>query len=161
MITHERLKDVLHYDPDTGAFTWARTRPKAPQGRSAGCIKPDGYRYIKIDKYAYLAHRLAWLYVHGEWPNLGLDHVNRIRSDNRFCNIRQATVSQNGANCSHKNPLGLKGVQFIKGAIKNPYAARIVFQRKTHYLGTFPTKEMAHEAYKKASERVFGQFSNP
>ncbi|MGE1723358.1 HNH endonuclease signature motif containing protein [Enterobacter hormaechei] len=92
MITQARLKECLDYDPLTGSFTWIKS--------TAYCIKPgmpadsltcNGYIGIKLDGKNYLAHRLAWLYMFGEFPPGHLDHINCVRTDNRIANLRPAT----------------------------------------------------------------------
>ena len=91
MLTQARLKKLLSYNTDTGEFRWRVTRRGAARaGSVAGCVRHDGYVRIAIDGKRYLAHRLAWLYVHGELvPEL--DHANGVRSDNRLDNLRPAT----------------------------------------------------------------------
>ncbi|MCI0598747.1 MAG: HNH endonuclease [Beijerinckiaceae bacterium] len=120
-ITAERLRKLLTYDPETGIFTWlpregdgreVRRWNARYSGKIAGCInKTDGYRYIKIDGQMYLAHRVAVLYVKGEWPRADIDHINLDRADTRFCNLRQATRAQNMANIrkQRNNTGGYKG----------------------------------------------------
>jgi hypothetical protein len=99
-ITAERLRQLLHYDPERGVFTWL-SRPAERSwntrfaGTRAGTINGLGYVVIGILGRRYKAHRLAWLYVHGEWPGRELDHINCDKSDNRIANLRPATRSQN------------------------------------------------------------------
>jgi hypothetical protein len=98
--TQSRLLELLDYDKDSGNFTWIKSprRGVAP-GSIAGTPTTKGYRHIMIDRRRYFAHRLAWLYVYGEDPgDLQLDHINRVRSDNRIDNLRLATQSENGLN---------------------------------------------------------------
>lgn len=97
MITQEQLKELLDYDPDTGIFTWKVDRIAIGAGRKAGWLSPRGYIYITINSRRYLAHRLVWLYAHGFLPS-ELDHINRDASDNRLCNLRVVTGSQNNRN---------------------------------------------------------------
>ena len=102
-LTQSQLKELLHYDPDTGVFIW-RHRPKCPRltGRIAG--SPIlGYVSIRVLGYMYQAHRLAWLYMTGEWPLDMIDHINRHKSDNRWKNLRQADMS---LNCLNRGPRG-------------------------------------------------------
>lgn len=100
-LTHARLLELLHYDPDFGEF---RNRVRRGQIGLAGFRTASehgrGYRTLKVDGRKYLAHRLAWFYVHGEWPPRGLeiDHVNRVRDDNRISNLRVVTRSENNRN---------------------------------------------------------------
>jgi hypothetical protein len=100
-LTAERLRELLHYDPDTGDFTWRTARKRIPAGAIAGTVE-RGFRRITIGGGRhgprYSAHRLAWLYMTGAWPNGYLDHINRDPDDNRFANLRLATNSQNQAN---------------------------------------------------------------
>src|SRR5579862_7745832 len=97
-ITPERLKEVLDYDPATGEFRWkTRLGGKAVAGRVAGYLD-RGYISIRIDRRIYMAHRLAWLWVYGVWPEGWLDHINRKKNDNRIDNLRLAEPWQNQAN---------------------------------------------------------------
>lgn len=90
-LTAERLRELLDYDPETGYFRWRRdVGARAWKGQLAGTMARDGYEYIGIDRRRYPAHRLAWLYVHGEWPRGLLRHLNWLRSDNRLENLREA-----------------------------------------------------------------------
>src|SRR5690349_6023774 len=75
-LTAEYLRAIISYAPDTGHFTWRISRSNVRAGERAGCSREDGYRLIRIDKTMYLEHRLAWLYVHGEWPSQFIDHIN-------------------------------------------------------------------------------------
>jgi hypothetical protein len=99
MLTAERLRELLHYDPDTGVFTWLRVKGRRVRvGALSGKANGGGYFQIGVDGRIYYAHRLAWLYVHGEWPVASIDHVNCDRCDNRLANLRPATKAQNAAN---------------------------------------------------------------
>ena len=113
-LTAERLRALLDYDPVTGVFTWKATRTgQAVAGRIAGGALHTGYHRIQIDGRAFLAHRLAWLYVHEVWPQGQIDHINGVKADNRIANLREATASQNGQNrrgSQINNGSGLLGV---------------------------------------------------
>lgn len=117
MITQEQLKLILNYDPETGEFNWlVKPRNRASIGGVAGHLRKNGYREISIKGKKYYAHRLAWLYMTGSWPKEHIDHINGNPSDNRFCNLREATRSQNMHNqgvCSN-NTSGYKGVCWHK-----------------------------------------------
>ena len=151
--TQARLRELVSYDPQTGQFKW-----KAGRGGSSGecgCLIKSGYIIIGFDHELYRAHRLAWLYVYGEWPTY-IDHVNGIKNDNRIANLREATKSQNGANSKTKNPHGMKGVTF--SGRMNKWTAHISINGRKKHLGTFKTKEEAHHAYLEAAKQAFGQF---
>ena len=158
-LTRESLMGILRYIPESGIFTWVK--PPAHQtlksGDLAGYLRDNGYWYIKINRRAYSAHRLAWLYVHGEWPTHLIDHINGIKSDNRIENLRQANKSQNCANGKLRthNTSGLKGVS----KFKNKWRAQITHNQVVIYLGLFNTKEEAHEAYLQAAQRLHGEFA--
>ncbi|MCK5236045.1 MAG: HNH endonuclease [Deltaproteobacteria bacterium] len=116
MITQKELKEILHYDPETGYFIWLKLIGKrAVIGSRAGSKCIDGYIYIHIEKKKYRAHRLAWFYMTGKWPK-ETDHINHVRHDNRFCNIRDVTCSQNMKNRPLKknNKSGFTGVCWHK-----------------------------------------------
>jgi hypothetical protein len=93
-LTQERLKQFVHYDPETGLVTSTKDFNRRKRGAALGSLRPDGYIKLCIDRKSYLLHRLIWFYMTGKWP-LQVDHLNSVRSDNRWCNLREATVSQN------------------------------------------------------------------
>lgn len=99
-LSHAFLLSVLAYDPATGIFRWRTKRgPNGDPHRHAGYVMADiGYRLIHLNYKKYLAHRLAWFYVHGEWPEHEIDHINRDRADNRISNLRLATRTLNSWN---------------------------------------------------------------
>ena len=160
-ISHEELKRILHYDPDTGVFTWAVPRPKIRIGRVAGTMHHKGYVNLEIRGKHYAAHRLAWFYVTGVWPAEQIDHVDRDRANNAFSNLRPATNGQNRANSRTTNKHGLKGVRHCKWLKEKPYLAQITYNKRAIYLGCYPTPEEAHEAYKRKAAELHGEFANP
>lgn len=160
-MNHQYLTKILSYDPNTGIFTWATPRPKIQVGSIAGGIhKNKKYIYIEIDGKAYAAHRLAWFYIYKEFPQKQIDHINRIKHDNRIDNLREATNGQNRANSKTKNKHGLKGISCKKWLNENPWEAKITVNKKNIYLGCYPTKEKAHDAYKAAAIKFFGDFAH-
>lgn len=148
MITQEELKEILYYDSETGLFTRKTSvaSNKIKIGSIAGCKNNIGYIQIHINYELYLAHRLAWLYKTGNWPKNDIDHINGIRNDNRFCNLREATRSQNRQNSllSSKNTSGITGVCWYKNSKK--FAARISINGKTKTIGFFKELEDAKNA---------------
>ena len=100
-MTHERLTELLSYDKDSGQFVWLKTNSnRAKAGCVAGTERKDGYVLIGIDGVLYTAHRLAWFYVNNYWPDGVIDHINRDRSDNRFCNLRCVSRFENAQNAN-------------------------------------------------------------
>lgn len=157
-LTLERLREVLNYDPETGHFTWLVSMP--PRGRvgaRAGTIQKNGYRGIAINGFRATAHRLAWFYVYGKWPERDLDHVNCVRDDNRIANLREATESQNLANISaHKDSTtGLKGVS----KKRDKWQARIFCRGVKYNLGCYESPSAAHAAYAAKAKELFGEFA--
>ena len=114
-LTQQRLKEVLHYDSDSGVFTWAVNRTKAVKGKIAGAKDGHGYHIIGIDGVRHSAHRLVWLYVHGLYPK-EVDHQNHDRADNRLINLGATDRSGNGKNISKPidNKSGVVGVSWTK-----------------------------------------------
>lgn len=151
-LTQARLKELLHYDPVTGLFTRRVTVSSSLAGTVVGNVSVRGYVRIMIDYESYFAHRLAWLYMTGEWPAEDLDHADRVRSNNRWLNLREATRQHNLQNSSVRtdNTSGLKGV----GRHKNRWRAQIQHDGKNHYLGLYATKEAAHGAYLNAKRQM-------
>jgi len=155
-ITQQQLMELLKYDAHSGVFIWLVDRGrKAKAGAVAGCIRPDGYRSIIICGRSYRAHRLAWLYVHGKWPVLDIDHLNGNGDDNRIANLRDVTTSvncQNQRRATVKNVSGVLGVSFHKRTGK--YQAKIKLDGKSIYLGLFATPELAGDAYLQAKRSL-------
>lgn len=159
MLTQEELKKQLLYCEKTGQFTWLV--PKKGQSRKlAGYVRKDGYVKIVLNQTRYLAHRLAWLYVKGHFPKSCIDHINMNPNDNRIANLREATVSQNGANrmLQSNNKSGFKGINWDKQ--KNKWLVRIGVKGETIYLGLFDQLNDAAKAYKKAAIEFHGDFLN-
>ena len=148
MLTQSRLQEILHYDPETGDFTWAvRTSTRIRAGDTAGYLRTDGYRVIKVNGRLYRAHRLAWLYVYGVWPADQMDHRNGVCDDNRLCNLREATNAENHQNQAKydNNRSGFMGVRWHSRALK--WASQITFAGRQKHLGLFGTPQAAHAAY--------------
>lgn len=160
MLTQARLNEVLTYDPATGIFRWRiSTSNRRAVGSVAGCKIDQGYVVIGIDGALHMAHRLAWLYVHGEFPAGDLDHRDLCKDHNWLDNLRPATRSQNNANSKppRHNKSGIKGVSFHKQTGK--WRASIVINRKQRHLGLFERIEDAAAAYAAEAKSAFGQFA--
>lgn len=157
MLTLERLKEFLIYDPQTGHFI-RRVSPsqKFKAGTIAGGTKTDknGYRAIGIDGRHYRAHRLAWLYMTGHWPYGVIDHKNGEVDDNRFDNLRDTTTQGNSQNLSRQrnNSSGLLGVTWDKHEDK--WKAHIQVDGRHYHLGLYSDKNVAHAAYCAAKQRL-------
>lgn len=139
-LTQDRAREVWHYEPETGSFTWNRS------GKIAGTI--DKYVFIRFNGIKYYAHRLAWFYIHGEWPKY-IDHINGDGTDNRLCNLRPATMSQNQANRK-----GIRGIE--KHGRK--YRARLMVDGIKIEIGSYETMEEATAAYFACADKHFGEF---
>ena len=140
MITHAKLKELLTYDPETGLWVWKTN------GKNAGWARKDGRKKIGINGKEYYASVLAWFYMTGEWPELDVDHENRIRGDDRWSNLRQLTRSHNLYNSKRKRtkhdlPRGvhLHGKRRFKAIYQKNY--------KLVHIGSYDTPEEASEAF--------------
>ena len=160
-LTLERLKQVYLYDPETGEFIRLQEtnshRGRAKVGGVAGSNSGERYIRIGIDGQVYRAHRLAWFYMTGEWPENGVDHEDLDPSNNRWSNLRPATQSQNAVNTRKRrdNTSGFKGV------CKTPsgtWQAVIWVKQRKICLGTFTTPQEAFSAYQLAAEEHFGKY---
>ncbi|WP_372711957.1 HNH endonuclease [Hyphomicrobium sp.] len=135
------VQSILHYDPATGIFTWRERSDRSQQwngrfaGRVAGSIGTNGYIYIDIQGRATLAHRIAWLLVHGALPSSHIDHINMVTDDNRIDNLRAATVSQNFFNKgkTSRNTSGLKCIYFDKQSQKWCFDLKVNRKRVARY----------------------------
>ena len=161
MLSQAELKELLNYDPLTGIFIWKISNGKrAAAGRTAGGILATGYIQIRINAKHYLAHRLAWLFQTGTFPPDQIDHINGIRDDNRYTNLREAKNSQNCCNSKIRknNTSGMKGVSWHKQQKK--WRASIVKNNKQIFLGLFDDPALAHLAYCNAAEKLHQEFAN-
>lgn len=158
ILTQDELKSRLHYNPETGLFTWIKTKRADFAGVNAGCLNIFGYVFIKINRVVYKAHRLAFLYITGEWPNQRVDHINAIKSDNRWCNLREATNAQNMQNTDKQsnNTSGFKGVDFDKKRKK--WRARCKYCGKRYNLGLYDSAYLASQAYENFAKIHYGEF---
>lgn len=149
-ISLQRLRELLDYDRFTGIWTWRDKRWKMPAGSIAGSVGAGGYIQIRVDRKLYMAHVLAWFYSFEKWPKNQIDHVNRVRSDNRLNNLRQSTQLQNMGNRppSKNNTSGFKGV-YRSGKKWKAECAHVK-------LGTYDTPELAAEAYRLAAKIRYG-----
>lgn len=154
-LTAKQIRRLLSYNPDTGIFVWIGGRANQRIGREAGYHFRSGYVGICINGTSYLAHRLAWLYVHGRWPIDQIDHINGDGYDNRLINLREATRDLNTANSVTIGKNRLKGTSLARSG---RWQARIKKGVPIH-LGTFDTAEEAHAAYVKAAKQLFGDFA--
>lgn len=160
IVPHEKLLNEMHYDPLTGVFTRISGPRTDRIGLIASTTQNQGYVWVAIGRKQYLAHRLAWFYVHGVWPKGDIDHANRNRSDNRLCNLREATRSQNNANApaSVLSKTGMRGVFYVPRVKK--YRAQMRANGRRISLGYFETAEKASEAYKNAARQEYGEFAH-
>lgn len=161
-LSAQLVRELLDYCPETGALTW-RPRAGSPgnfngkfAGKDAVHLESRGYVVLHMTAVGtYLAHRIAWLHAHGEWPAGQIDHINGIRHDNRLCNLRDVPPETNSENRTRANrnrssrlPLGVyrgNGGKFV---------AQIRSRGEIRYLGRFSTPEEAHEAFLKAKRAL-------
>lgn len=158
-LSQEFLKSRLRYDSETGKFYWINPRKwNINPGDEAGSVERKGYIVINVGRGGlYKAHRLAWLYVYGEWPKNQLDHIDRDKKNNRISNLREATNSQNQQNTPKYKTKALvrskyKGVSFHNKTKK--WQAEIQIEKKRFYLGLFSCEEDAAMAYLEAKKNA-------
>lgn len=166
MLTVERARELLSYDSETGILRWKQDRLsganhricRAKAGDVAGSISVEGYATVSIDNKNYRAHRVIWLIAFGVWPDAEIDHANGNPSDNRLANLRLCTPHQNRANMKVRrtNVSGLKGVSQKRDG---SFETRIRVNGVRIFLGRFMDATAAHEAYKAAASKHFGQFA--
>jgi len=160
-LTAARLRELFHYDPETGVFTRiVKTSPFTRIGEPAGSTgHVSGYVHLKVDRRMYKAHRLAVLYMTGQWPTACVDHIDMVRSNNRWGNLRQATAAENNrhVHARSNNKSGFKGVCWHKPSQR--YMAQTSLNGVHHYLGVYATPEEASAAYQQFAAKHFGEFN--
>lgn len=156
------LRKCLSYNPETGIFVWRKLRNcRVKPGDAAGSPFSNGYIGIRFNLRRYLAHRLAWFYVHGEWPAGQIDHINGDRADNRISNLRVADQSHNNANFRRpkRNKTGFRGVH-PSPCKPGRWVARITKYGKSYSLGSYDSPVLAHDAYCAKARELYGEFAN-
>lgn len=156
MLIQEKLKELFSYDYKTGNFIRLKETSNVKKGDIAGCLTDQGYIRIRILGKKYLSHRLAWLYVYGQFPIKSLDHINGNKTDNRIINLREVTTAENLQNqkkpTGNNKTTGLLGASFDK--YSNKYKSQICINQKKINLGRFNTPEEAHQAYLTAKREL-------
>lgn len=155
----ETLKKYMSYNPENGLFTWvASTCNKIKPGMIAGSQRKDGYIEIRLHGELMLAHRMVFLYLNGEWPEVTVDHISGVRNDNRFSNLRLASYGENARNVKMHgdNQSGYKGVFWCKRSRK--WIGKICVRGRQVWLGSYDNPEDAHAAYVKASAELHRDF---
>ncbi len=157
-MTQSELKSLLHYDQDTGIFTWKSNIGHVKQNSTAGSVSKRQYYVIGINKKLWLAHRLAWFYVYGYWPKI-VDHINGNTIDNRISNLREASSIQNGYNqkINKNNKTGCKNVYWCKS--KKRWIVKIKVNGHSKYIGCFKELELADLIAKEARNKYHHIFS--
>ena len=173
-LSYDVVRRLISYDAITGGMVWkARTADMFKRGRwsqehscacwnsqnagkTAGTSNGSPYNRIVISGRTYLSHRIAWLYMTGDWPKGQIDHANMDKRDNRWDNLREATCAQNSCNVGARstNTTGLKGVTKTRSG----FCSYIGIDNKNIYLGTFKTPEEAFNAYVLAGKKLHGDF---
>lgn len=156
------LRENMAYDPSTGIFAWSkpgygRTVGKPIGSKMVGSKQGNSYLAMKIDGTIFYAHRVAWFYVKGVWPNGTIDHIDGDPSNNRIANLREATSAQNAARRSTTRMIGPSRGVFPHGA---GFVARLHHGGVRHYLGYFDTAEKAQSAYETKAKQIHGEFAH-
>lgn len=155
MLTQEQLLDVLHCDPVEGKFYWKIPARRRKVGEVAGAMRPDGYVQIQINYELHLVHRLMFLATTGVYPMFEVDHVNRLRSDNRISNLRITTRKENGENLSisKNNTSGYRGVGWDSSRSK--WRVQVKHNQKNIFIGRYDNIEDAVIASTEARKSMF------
>lgn len=150
-LTASRLRELLHFDPETGVFTHREPRQRVVVGSRAGGLGTNGYRKHRVLGLTVSEHKLAWLYVTGEWPKGQIDHLNGKRDDNRIANLRDVPLRLNRQNLRKaQGQVGMLGVS----KHHERFRAEIGLDYRRIRLGTFDTAEEAHQAYLTAKRQL-------
>lgn len=145
------LISAFHYNPETGEFHYrVNRRPNVNKSGTAGRVAGRGYVYLSYKDREYLAHRVAFAIMEGVWPLNQVDHINGVKTDNRFCNLRHATQSQN--QCNRKLQQSKSGARGVYRTPEGKWKAEIKYEKIVYRLGHFGTIEDA-KAIRKVAER--------
>lgn len=158
-LTAQWLRENMTYDPLTGIFAWSKPGFGRTVGKTIGsnvAPHPEAYKTMKVNGDIFYAHRLAWLYVNGEWPKATIDHIDENRMNNAIDNLREATSAQNAARRETTRTIGTsRGVFPQRGG----FVARLHHAGKRHYLGFFKTAGAAQAAYEAKAKEIHGEFA--
>lgn len=151
------LRTFFDLDTETGQLVWKipACRNFRRVGKRAGGVRPDGYRKISVNGFQILEHRAVFAMHNGYWPSNEVDHVNGDRADNRPCNLREATKSENGANKRTVGPWAMKGIS----RSRSRWRATLRKDGKFYHIGVFDTPEAAHAAYVEAAKAHHGGYA--
>lgn len=156
MLTQIDLINIMIYDQHTGIFYWKEPKRGRRKNGVVGSVTTEGYLKTVIDGKFYQLHRLAWLYMTGEFPEYTIDHKNNNRADNRFLNLRKATKAENKYNSKIRDSkTGYKGVSKRCGNFR----ATIGYKYKVIHIGTYKTPEEAAQAYNEKALELYGEFA--
>lgn len=152
-LTVQYVRELFYYNPETGDLTWKKTiNSRAIKNKLVNSETKENYLCVTINKTQYFVHRIAWLYMTGKWPKDQIDHINKTRNDNRWCNLREATNSQNQRNRESKT-----GTSKYKGVHWNKESKKWVVQIG---VGSYKLEKEAALAYNKAALKVFGNYAH-
>ena len=153
-LTAERLRELLHYDRETGVFRWRGLTSRGRLPWSVAGTVARGYQRIHVEGKQWPSHRLAWLYVYGVWPRKYIDHIDGDGLNNRLSNLRECSHRENHQNVApHADSVsGLLGVAWDKQTGR--WRSRVMVDNRQHNLGRFDTPEAAHAAYLAAKKQL-------
>lgn len=156
MLTKERFDALLEYDAETGHFFWRVKRGPRSAGTKAGCVGTGGYVEIRIDGALHYGHRLATLAMTGTHPSGVVDHVNGVRADNTWCNLRQLTTALNNQNQRAPSNVSSTGVLGVFKSTKKakPYRVAVMLNRVHHHVGYYADINEARAAYTQAKRKL-------
>jgi hypothetical protein len=157
-LTQDLVRSLVHYDPETGVFTWLQPTTRVDVGDVVGSVDAYGYLCTKLRGNSIKLHRLAWLYMTGGLPK-NVDHINRNKADNRWKNLREVTderVQQQNREVQRNNTTGVKGVGTRRGSAK--FIARVRVGKRQVFYKEFDLLEDAIAA-RQAAEIKFHPYS--
>jgi hypothetical protein len=154
------LIKLLNYNEESGVLTWNSQRQGVNRGDVAGGLNDEGYQVIWHKRKMYSAHRLIWLMVHGESPET-VDHINHIKTDNRLCNLRAATQSENSKNRRSRRGSSSRFLGVSWNKARRKWRSAIKENGILRHLGSFDCEKAAARAYDEAAVIAHGEFANP